>query len=67
MTAVRHPYDDNRGKLSFFKYNFYVEVDMVYYDNYLIVAQQFNFRFIQINPEEITTTISQFSNPDESH
>ncbi len=35
------------------------------FDNYLIVAQQQNIRFVQLNPSEINTTIAQFMNPDE--
>ena len=50
------------GELNF---NYGIEVDIMLFDNYLIVAQQFNFRFVQLNPSEITTTISQFMNPDE--
>jgi hypothetical protein len=50
------------GELNF---NYGIEVDIMLFDNYLIVAQQFNFRFVQLNPTEITTTISQFMNPDE--
>lgn len=35
------------------------------FDNYLIVSQAFNFRFVQLNPSEVNTTIAQFMNPDE--
>lgn len=55
MISIRHPYDDNK------------EVDIAYFENHLIVAQNFNFRFIAITHEEVNTTISQFQNPDEGN
>ena len=67
MIAVKHPYDDNKGIKIYLIIILNLEVDISFFDNYLIVAQQFNFRFVQINPEEVTTTMSQYANPDESH
>lgn len=39
-----------------------IEVDMRYFDNYLIVAQNHSIRFVQITAQDVTTTISQYQN-----
>ena len=37
-------------------------MDIRFYENYIIVAQDHSIRFIPINSSEITTTISQYQN-----
>ena len=54
MTAIKHPFGDE-------------EVDMIFFDSLLIVAQQNNIRYVQINSRDAMTSIkSQNSGSNES-
>jgi len=48
MTAVHHPYEDLK------------EVDIAYFDKYLVISHFHNIRFVQLTADEIKTTIRQF-------
>ena len=48
MASVNHPYEDHQ------------EVDLQYFDSYLIVAQAHSLRFLQITAADVTTHIDQF-------
>jgi|LauGreDrversion4_2_1035121.scaffolds.fasta_scaffold671238_1 hypothetical protein len=48
MTTVYHPYED------------YKEVDIKYFENYLIVAQAFNLRFLHLTAADIATSLDSY-------
>jgi hypothetical protein len=56
-TKVRPPY-------LLFKI-YFIEVDLIYFDGHLIVAAKNNFKCLPINPQEISTTISQYYERDD--
>jgi hypothetical protein len=53
MTSYKHPFESTR------------EVDFVYHAHNLIVAQEHSFKFVKINPAEVTSKISNYMDPDE--
>jgi hypothetical protein len=48
MASINHPYEDHS------------EVELQYFENYLIVAQSHSLRFLQITAADVTTHIDQF-------
>mmetsp|Transcript_21894 Transcript_21894/g.16217 ORF Transcript_21894/g.16217 Transcript_21894/m.16217 type:complete len:139 (+) Transcript_21894:359-775(+) len=48
MIAYKHPFENNR------------EVDLMYFDGYLIVASNYNFKIVPISPSEVNSTIDKF-------
>mmetsp|Transcript_29530 Transcript_29530/g.28707 ORF Transcript_29530/g.28707 Transcript_29530/m.28707 type:complete len:201 (+) Transcript_29530:47-649(+) len=54
MIAYRHPFENNK------------EVDLVYFDGYLIVASNYNFKIVPISPHEVNANIDKFLQMDDS-